>query len=55
LLVLERMLEFIGIEPARFRVRWVSGSEGPRFAEIITQMTEEIRALGPNRKLRDAV
>jgi len=50
---MQRMLEFSGIDPQRFQARWVSGSEGPRFAQIITQLTEDIKALGPNRKLRD--
>lgn len=51
---MQRMLEFTGVEPQRFQVRWVSGSEGPRFAQIISELTEEVKALGPNRKLRDA-
>jgi coenzyme F420-reducing hydrogenase delta subunit len=50
---MQRVLQFMGLEPERFQARWVSGSEGPRFAEIITRITEDIRALGPNRKLRD--
>ncbi|WP_238134269.1 hydrogenase iron-sulfur subunit, partial [Calderihabitans maritimus] len=47
------LLEYIGIDPQRFQARWISGSEGPKFAETITQLTEDIRPLGPNRKLRD--
>ena len=42
------MLEDFGLEPERFRVEWVSASEGPRFAEVIREMTEEVRALGPS-------
>ncbi|MHC4581111.1 MAG: hydrogenase iron-sulfur subunit, partial [Planctomycetota bacterium] len=40
--------EDFGIEPERFRLEWVSASEGPRFAEVITDMTENVRALGPS-------
>lgn len=54
-MIAQRLLEFIGIEPQRLRVEWVSGSEGERFATTIKEMTEEIQALGPNRKLRDAL
>jgi F420-non-reducing hydrogenase iron-sulfur subunit len=45
---IELMLEDFGIEPERFRLEWVSASEGPRFAEIIREMTETVRALGPS-------
>jgi len=45
---IELMLEDFGIEPERFRLEWVSASEGPKFAEVITEMTESVRALGPS-------
>ncbi|MBS4031736.1 MAG: hydrogenase iron-sulfur subunit [Clostridiales bacterium] len=51
--VLKRMLEYMGIEPERFQVRWISGSEGAKFAGVMNEITQEIKALGPNRKLRD--
>jgi coenzyme F420-reducing hydrogenase delta subunit len=47
------MLEYMGIEPERFQVRWISGSEGAKFAGVMNDITQEIKALGPNRKLRD--
>lgn len=52
-LLLQRFLEFIGLEPERFQVHWISASEGNRFAAVMTEATEKIRALGKNRKLRD--
>jgi F420-non-reducing hydrogenase iron-sulfur subunit len=42
------MLEDLGIEPERFRIEWVSASEGQRFAQIVKEFTEQIRGLGPN-------
>jgi len=54
LAIFKRLLEHTGIEPERFQVRWISASEGGRFAQVMTEVTEDIRALGPNRKLRDA-
>ncbi len=42
------MLQDFGIEEERFRLEWVSASEGGRFAQIVTEMVEEIRQLGPN-------
>ena len=45
---IELMLEDFGLEPERFRLEWISASEGPRFAEIMREMTEAVRGLGPS-------
>ncbi|NIM48239.1 MAG: hydrogenase iron-sulfur subunit [Gemmatimonadales bacterium] len=45
---IELMLEDFGVEPERFRLEWVSASEGPRFAQVVRDMSEEVRALGPS-------
>lgn len=50
---LRRFLEFLGIEPERFEVHWISASEGNRFAGVMQDITDRVRVLGPNRKLRD--
>ena len=42
------MLQDFGIEEERFRLEWVSASEGGRFAQVVSEMTEEIKQLGPN-------
>lgn len=42
------MLEDFGIEPERFRLEWVSASEGPKFAQVIKEFTEQVRNLGAN-------
>ncbi len=42
------MLEDFGIESERFRIEWISASEGPRFAQVMTEFTELIKKLGPN-------
>ncbi|HET8542643.1 MAG TPA: hydrogenase iron-sulfur subunit [Anaeromyxobacter sp.] len=47
--VLSRALAQAGIEPARFRIAWASATEAERFAEVVREMTEELRALGPLR------
>lgn len=54
-LVAKRLLEYMGIEPERFQVRWVSGSEGAKFAQVVRELVSQVKALGPNRKLRDAM
>jgi F420-non-reducing hydrogenase iron-sulfur subunit len=45
---IELMLEDFGLEPERFRLEWVSASEGPRFAKVMTDMVETVRGLGPS-------
>ena len=45
---IELMLEDFGLEPERFRLEWVSASEGPKFAKVIREMTEAVRAVGPS-------
>ena len=46
--ILERILGYLGINPRRMRLEWVSAAEGARFAEVVTEFTEEMRELGPN-------
>jgi F420-non-reducing hydrogenase iron-sulfur subunit len=45
--LLQRLVAAYGIEPERVRLEWVSASEGQRFADVVNDMTEKIRALGP--------
>jgi len=49
----KEMLEEFGFDPRRFRREWISGAEGKKFADVITEFTEEIKELGPNDKLID--
>ena len=42
------MLQDFGIEEERFRLSWVSASEGPQFAKLMTEFTDQIRQLGPS-------
>lgn len=45
--LLKKMLPQIGIEPERVRLEWISASEGIRVQEVMKEMTEQIKALGP--------
>lgn len=45
--LVRRLLADLGIEPARFRHEWVSAAEGEKFSKLVTEMTEQVRALGP--------
>jgi F420-non-reducing hydrogenase iron-sulfur subunit len=45
--LLQRTLAQLGVEPERLRLEWISAAEGDRFAEVVSEMTEQVRALGP--------
>jgi heterodisulfide reductase subunit A len=47
---LRGVFEGVGLDPRRFRLDWVSASEGARFSEIVDDFTEHIRTLGPIRE-----
>jgi F420-non-reducing hydrogenase iron-sulfur subunit len=50
--LLKNLLSYVGLEPERFQMSWVSASEGGKFAEIMTDFVEEIRPLGPQTKVK---
>ncbi|ABW66963.1 methyl-viologen-reducing hydrogenase, delta subunit [Desulfosudis oleivorans Hxd3] len=38
----------VGIDPARIEMYNLSAAMGPRWAEICTEFTEQVRQLGPS-------
>ncbi|HVP26440.1 MAG TPA: hydrogenase iron-sulfur subunit [Candidatus Bathyarchaeia archaeon] len=46
--MLKKLLSLTGLESERLRLDWVSAAEGQRFAQIITEFTEDIKKLGPS-------
>ena len=47
--LLRELLDFMGIEKERFRIEWVSASEGKRFAKIVSKFTEDMTKLGSRK------
>ena len=47
--MLRQLLVFMGIDPRRVQMSWVSASEGHKWAEVVTEVTEDVRQLGPAR------
>ena len=45
--LLKRLLQEMGIEQERFRLEWISASEGDKVRVVINDMVEKLRALGP--------
>jgi F420-non-reducing hydrogenase iron-sulfur subunit len=43
----EALLAQYGIESERFHWGWISGAEAPKWAKLVGDFTEQVRALGP--------
>ena len=54
-LLMKNLLEFIGINPQRIRMSWVSASEGKKFADVITEVTQEIKKIGPLKHFKKEI
>jgi heterodisulfide reductase subunit A len=46
--MLKKLIALTGLEPERLELDWVSAAEGQRFAQIVTEFTEQVRELGPS-------
>lgn len=51
LAMLKKLIETAGIHPDRLQFSWVSASEGARFAEVVREVSEKVKALGPSRTM----
>ena len=49
--ITKKFLEYMGVEPQRIQVSWVSASEGGKFAEVVTEVTKGLKEIGPNQLL----
>ncbi len=50
--MVNELLDFIGLEPERFQMSWVSAAEGKKFTELIADFVETLKPLGPQATLR---
>ena len=41
------LLAFMGIDPRRFKLSWVSAAEGSKWSSLVNEITEVARQLGP--------
>lgn len=46
--LLQKLFEDLGFESERIGLWWVSASEGPRYAQVSSEFSEEIKKIGPN-------
>jgi len=48
MVLMKSVLETLGLEPDRMWLRWISASEGQKFADTMTEIAEEMKQKGPN-------
>ncbi|NSW76682.1 MAG: hydrogenase iron-sulfur subunit [Candidatus Atribacteria bacterium] len=49
--LLKELLSWLGIEEERVQFSWVSASEGQRFAQVVQDVVESVKRIGPSRKM----
>lgn len=47
-MMLNELLDKVGIETKRLRLEWIAASEGKKFSKVVTEFVDEIKDLGPN-------
>jgi F420-non-reducing hydrogenase iron-sulfur subunit len=50
--IIRKMLTQFGIEEDRLRLDWISASDQDKFVDVVSEMTERVRELGPLPSLR---
>lgn len=48
MVLLKNIFQTLGMEPERIWVRWISASEGQRFADTVKEIVDETKKIGPN-------
>jgi coenzyme F420-reducing hydrogenase delta subunit len=47
------LLDTLGIDMRRIQFSWISAAEGKKFQQTVTEITEQIRELGPYAAYRE--
>ena len=45
---MKKILEYMGVPEERVQASWVSASEGAKFAQVVVDVVENVKAVGPN-------
>ena len=49
-MLFKNLMELMGIEPGRIQFSWISSAESTKFVKVVNEVTDEIKALGPNTR-----
>lgn len=50
--ILKKLLVYLGIDEKRVRMTWVSAAEGKKFADVIKEITDDVKKIGPMQQIR---
>ena len=50
--LMRNFLEYLGVEPQRVRMSWVSASEGAKWKEVIEEVVNGVKEVGPMNKFK---
>lgn len=47
-----KLLEFVGVDLQRLEFSWISAAESKKWVEVVTELTERVRAMGPMQEFK---
>jgi len=50
--MMKELLEYVGVEPGRFNMSWVSASEGAKWKEVVEETVNKAKEAGPFKQFR---
>ena len=50
--MMKDLLEFVGVDPKRFHMSWVSASEGAKWKDVVASVVEETKEVGPFKQFQ---
>jgi coenzyme F420-reducing hydrogenase delta subunit len=50
--LMKELLEYVGVEPNRFNMSWVSASEGSKWKDVVQGVVEKAKEAGPFEQFR---
>jgi len=45
--LIKELMEFVGVDPRRIHMSWVSASEGGKWKDVVEKVVEDVREAGP--------
>jgi coenzyme F420-reducing hydrogenase delta subunit len=46
---MKNLLEHMGVESDRIHFSWISSAESTKFVDVVSEITEKVKAIGPNK------
>ncbi|MGI6317229.1 MAG: hydrogenase iron-sulfur subunit [Firmicutes bacterium] len=50
--LMKELLEYVGVDPKRFNMSWVSASEGSKWKDVVEDVVEKAKEAGPFEQFR---